>query len=554
MAAEDFPTFRSRIVAPDGWSLANFMSDLGEALLLEGALQAHDWTATNPTRVQKSWLTGKLEELQDFDFSVYPTGGAGEDAVDTWWDGPGRRLGKDVAKALRAAGEAPESRVAAKYSTEMATGQILTGQEVDKLLAGSDWAKLKPMAETGNWAGILALMDTSTEWGKLAWRAITFFHKNEGMAVDKRDCARERMHGVLKDIAKARSKSINSAIAGELYPDREDARALAPALLKTLTEFASAEPPNFETTLRKAMAQMARLTTAEMRGASASVQRQALDAVIKIMEKIFGDDVGTAAAARAVSILDMWTETDIAFTEWLRRFGGTAREGAGNLIALVIAPQIGKWQFQLWAAIFEGGTSPGRMQEALTRPRLQEDATYSNMRFAIDSIRRQGAGSDSPKRARDERSTTELARLKEKGICAHCGEPGHVRDTCWQLHPHLRKVRGERGGRGGGRGGRGGRRGGRGGRGGGRGPPRGQERFYEHDGFVYRQDTVQPPHPNGAWPPLPNGWQQLTPPPHWQGQQGMPPPPPGVHGSQHRQQQQHHHQQRGGQGRGGGGA
>ena len=53
----------------------------------------------------------------------------------------------------------------------MATGQILTGQEVDALLAGSDWGKLKPMAETGNWAGILALMDTKTEWGRLAWRA-----------------------------------------------------------------------------------------------------------------------------------------------------------------------------------------------------------------------------------------------------------------------------------------------------------------------------------------------------------------------------------------------
>ena len=104
---------------------------------------------------------------------------------------------------------------------------------------------------------------------------------------------------MLKDVAKARSKSINTTIADELYPDREDARALAPALIKTLTEFAGAEPPKFEDTLRKAMAQVARLSAAEMRAASASVQRRALDAVIKVMEKVFGDDIVKCTASRS---------------------------------------------------------------------------------------------------------------------------------------------------------------------------------------------------------------------------------------------------------------
>ena len=74
MSSEDFSTFRARIVAADGWSTENFMNDLGEALLLEGALQPHEWTMSKPTRIQKSWITGKLEELKDFDFSVYPAG------------------------------------------------------------------------------------------------------------------------------------------------------------------------------------------------------------------------------------------------------------------------------------------------------------------------------------------------------------------------------------------------------------------------------------------------------------------------------------------------
>ena len=160
MPTETFTVFRSRMGAPTGWSPDNFLSDLGEALLMEGGVQKHEWTAASPTTIQKSWLRGKLNDLTAFDFSAYPTGGTGEDAVDTWWDDHGRTLVKDLTKSLRSAGEAPDSLVASKYSAEMATGQILTGQEVDALLAGSEWSKLKPMAETGNWAGILAVMDT----------------------------------------------------------------------------------------------------------------------------------------------------------------------------------------------------------------------------------------------------------------------------------------------------------------------------------------------------------------------------------------------------------
>ena len=138
MPAETFTVFRTRMGAPTGWSADDFLSDPGEALLMEGGVQKHEWTAASPTTIQKSWLRGKLNDLKTFDFSAYPTGGTGEYAVDTWWDDHGRTLVKELTKSLRSAGEAPDSLVASKYSAEMATGQILTGQEVDTLLAGSD--------------------------------------------------------------------------------------------------------------------------------------------------------------------------------------------------------------------------------------------------------------------------------------------------------------------------------------------------------------------------------------------------------------------------------
>ena len=56
MSVEDFSTFRAaraRIVAEDGWSTETFMSDPGEALLMEGALQKHEWTAASPTQVHR---------------------------------------------------------------------------------------------------------------------------------------------------------------------------------------------------------------------------------------------------------------------------------------------------------------------------------------------------------------------------------------------------------------------------------------------------------------------------------------------------------------------
>ena len=40
MAAEDFTAFLARMAAPEGFTTQEFVKDLGEALLLEGALQA----------------------------------------------------------------------------------------------------------------------------------------------------------------------------------------------------------------------------------------------------------------------------------------------------------------------------------------------------------------------------------------------------------------------------------------------------------------------------------------------------------------------------------
>ena len=60
MAAEDFTAFLARMAAPEGFTTQEFVKDLGEALLLEGALQSHEWTVANPSRVQRSfhWRIG----------------------------------------------------------------------------------------------------------------------------------------------------------------------------------------------------------------------------------------------------------------------------------------------------------------------------------------------------------------------------------------------------------------------------------------------------------------------------------------------------------------
>ena len=54
MSAETFTIFRTRMGAPTGWSADDFLSDLGEALLMEGGVQKHEWTAASPTTIQKS--------------------------------------------------------------------------------------------------------------------------------------------------------------------------------------------------------------------------------------------------------------------------------------------------------------------------------------------------------------------------------------------------------------------------------------------------------------------------------------------------------------------
>ena len=69
MAAEDFTAFLARMAAPEGFTTQEFLKDLGEALLLDGALQSHEWTVANPSRVQRSFLRGKLGREIDLKFT-----------------------------------------------------------------------------------------------------------------------------------------------------------------------------------------------------------------------------------------------------------------------------------------------------------------------------------------------------------------------------------------------------------------------------------------------------------------------------------------------------
>ena len=45
MPIETFTAFRARMGAPSGWSAAEFIKDLGEALLMEGGVQNPSYAA-----------------------------------------------------------------------------------------------------------------------------------------------------------------------------------------------------------------------------------------------------------------------------------------------------------------------------------------------------------------------------------------------------------------------------------------------------------------------------------------------------------------------------
>ena len=54
--AEDFDAFRTRLAAVDGFEVDEFTVDLGDFLLLVGAVQAHEWKADSPSWDQKAAL------------------------------------------------------------------------------------------------------------------------------------------------------------------------------------------------------------------------------------------------------------------------------------------------------------------------------------------------------------------------------------------------------------------------------------------------------------------------------------------------------------------
>ena len=69
--AEDFDAFRTRLATVDGFEVDEFTVDLGDFLLLVAAVQAHEWKADSPSRVQKAALVSKLRALQ-LDYTDVP--------------------------------------------------------------------------------------------------------------------------------------------------------------------------------------------------------------------------------------------------------------------------------------------------------------------------------------------------------------------------------------------------------------------------------------------------------------------------------------------------
>eukprot|EP01043_Picozoa_sp_COSAG02_P022835 COSAG02_NODE_1198_length_13931_cov_66.449754_10_plen_153_part_00 len=146
----------------------------------------------------------------------------------------------------------------------------------------ADWQRLKGFTDAGDWAGAKTLLAVGSTWGRLAWQAVAFFKANEGYKVHDADTERQLAYEVLTRLDKIRGESLESLISDELYSDREEARPTAVRLIKTLTQFAGEDPPEFSEVLRTAMAQVAGFRKDdEIRVASASVQRRALEAAIR---------------------------------------------------------------------------------------------------------------------------------------------------------------------------------------------------------------------------------------------------------------------------------
>jgi hypothetical protein len=361
----EFTTRLSRLgsVATDD---GGFLQQLGAALVDRGKVKT--WEKPAATGAQKGLLLSRLGAcVMDFEQFCIVAHSADEnkykDDTPQWWADIGAKMLNAICEVIDGQNSGQHS---AKFTEAEELGRMLTDKEVQEVLAVNTWPELLEALEGDDYPKVQAIVDTSTKWGKLVFRAKTCWDASLGLKVEASDTNRMRLNRALQKLHRLQCKSLNLLHQDTLFSDKEDKIPVAAQLLKTFGSFLGDNSMrSLSQKLIQAMADVLGIDVAELRSRPPTVIRKALAAMLSMLSRSWGTDIGDGTSDRAAAVFDSWAMVDGLFAQYATRHGGAANQGPISFVEQVIFPRIARWLMQFWATLWEAAASTGTLHEFL---------------------------------------------------------------------------------------------------------------------------------------------------------------------------------------------
>ena len=333
-----------------------FVAAMAYALTEAGRLKS--WS--NPaTAVQLGMLTSRIRAAQ-IDWSQFDTTNIWHDQPIGWWSVVGTDMITHLAARMPTAGGPRDT--AKQFSESEQDGSALSTAETTAALENARWPQLVAAIESSDYDTILAIIDTSTPWGKLIWRAKTFWSATGNLST--KDPEKIRLCERMQELHKLHGAAVNRKHNDDLFADQENRHPVATSFLKTLSALptvANRGASAITAMLCQAMADILGIKLIELRAKHTTALRKSLSAMLTLLDLSWGPMIGTGTAGRAAAIFDNWAAVDPQFIQYSRLHGGAPENGAFKYISEVILPRISRWIMEYWAHVWQAEPYPGTL-------------------------------------------------------------------------------------------------------------------------------------------------------------------------------------------------
>ena len=419
------------------------LTTLGEELVSEGHLPKAQYSKLATNGLQRGKLKGVLAGTGAHVHGI-PCGAEWKVKADEWWETHGHIASNRFGDKLK------HTAGGGMITEQVLNGQVLSQREGDTVVIDGKFPKLCEDLRNEDFAQVKAGIDpTASEFGKLFSRgALNFRTRGVTPKYGDSDYNRPKLDEAFKMYTQLLSGKHTEEALDKVYTRRQSARPanFSETFHAAITGFAKGKP--VEDGLLAAMALLADCQVGELGSQGASVIVKALGAVLDVYDATLSC-VGSTVSRLAADVIEVWDQADSRWEHWESVYGGTTGHGPLECAKKFVFPVLREWLQDYWKQLASAGPQfklDERLDGALSLVSMRDKPELGSRLYEERAADTQRIHAQSP-RKRPVRALEEKGEAGPGGQqswkanleCSHCGKTGHVKDTCFLLHPERKR-------------------------------------------------------------------------------------------------------------------